>query len=181
LLFIGIWGNIDNVFYMIKPDYLPGKMVIFFIGIANLFDIALGVSPHIIVNSKYYKYLSYFLFGFAILIVVTNLLLIPVYGIVGAAIASMFSKFVFNLVKYLFLYYKFRLQPFTFKFVLLVLIALGSYWISTFLPAFSNYIVDIILRSSLIFILFMVPVYYLSISDDINERIDNIFSMIKSR
>jgi len=181
LLFIGIWSNIDNVFYMIKPDYLPGKMVIFFIGIANLFDIALGVSPHIIVNSKYYKYLSYFLFGFAILIVVTNLLLIPVYGIVGAAIASMFSKFVFNLVKYLFLYYKFRLQPFTFKFVLLVMIALGSYWISTFLPAFSNYIVDIILRSGLIFILFMVPVYYLSISDDINERIDNIFSMIKSR
>ncbi len=181
LLFIGIWGNIDNVFYMIKPDYLPGKMVIFFIGIANLFDIALGVSPHIIVNSKYYKYLSYFLFGFAILIVVTNLLLIPVYGIVGAAIASMISKFIFNLVKYLFLYYKFRLQPFTFKFVLLVMIALGSYWISTFLPAFSNYILDIIVRSGLIFILFMVPVYYLSISDDINERIDNIFSKIKSR
>lgn len=179
LLFIGIWANIDNVFHIIKPEYLPGKMVILFIGIANLFDIALGVNPHIIVNSKYYRYLSYFLFGFAVLLVITNLLLIPEYGIVGAAIASMISKFIYNLVKFLFLYNKFRLQPFTYKFILLIIIALGSYWISTFIPAFSNFIVDIIIRSTLIFILFMVPVYTLSVSSDINERINKFFFSLK--
>jgi O-antigen/teichoic acid export membrane protein len=181
LLFIGIWGNIDNVFHLIKPIYLPGKMVILFIGIANLFDIFLGVSSQIIVNSKYYKYLSYFLFGFAILIVLSNFLLIPVYGIVGAAIASMISKFIFNLVKYLFVYTKFKIQPFTWKFLLLIFIGIGSYWISTFIPVFSNFIIDIIIRSAVILIVFMVPVYAFSISNEINERIENILSIIRKQ
>lgn len=179
LLFIGIWGNIDNVFELIKPDYLPGKMVIFFIGIANLFDISLGVNPHIIVNSKYYKYLSYFLFGFAIVIVVTNILLIPVYGIVGAALASLISKFIYNFVKFLFLYQKFKLQPFSNKFLLLIIISVMAYWLSTFIPSFPNYIIDIIIRSGVIFILFMAPVYFLRISEDINERITSFISNIR--
>ena len=176
LLFIGIWGNIDNVFQIIRDDYLPGKMVILYIGIANLFDIALGVNPQIIVNSKYYKYLSYFLTGFAVLLVITNLLLIPKYGIVGAAIASLISKFIYNFVKFIFLYQKFRFQPFSYRHVILIVIALASYWISTLIPAFSNYIVDIIIRSSIIFTLFVVPVYFFKISDDINDRIDMLLS-----
>jgi len=181
LLFIGIWGNIDNVFQIVKDDYLPGKMVIFYIGIANLFDIALGVNPQIIVNSKYYKYLSYFLSAFAVLLIVTNLMLIPKYGIVGAAIASLISKFIYNFVKFVFLYKKFRFQPFSYRHILLIIIAVASYWISTLIPAFSNYIVDIIIRSSIIFTLFVVPVYFFKISDDINDRIDMVLSKLISR
>lgn len=173
-LFIGIWANIDNVFSIIKDDYLPGKMVILYIGIANLFDIALGLSPHIIVNSKYYKYLSYFLFGFAIFLIVTNLLLIPIYGIVGAAIASLISKVLFNFVKFLFVYKKFGIQPFSMKFIYLIIVGLATYWISTFLPQFSNYIFDIIIRSIFVAILFLIPVYFLKISDDLNSKINDV-------
>lgn len=179
LLFLGIWGNIDNVFSLIKDDYLPGKMVIFYIGIANLFDIALGVSPQIIVNSKYYKYYSYFLFGFVVFLIITNLLLIPVLGIVGAAVASLISKFIFNLVKFVFLYQKFRLQPFSIKFIYLIVIGLSTYWISSFMPPFSNFIVDIIIRSALIVVLFSLPVYYLRISDDINGKVNDIIKLFR--
>ena len=181
LLFIGIWGNIDNVFYIIKEDYLPGKMVILYIGIANLFDIALGVSPHIIVNSRYYKYMSYILLGFAIILVLSNWILIPVYGIVGAAIASLISKFIINLVKFIFLYRKFGFQPFTTKFLFLIIIGFLTYWASTLVPPFSNFIIDIIIRSIVILILFMIPVYFLNISEDINERIDNVLLKLKLR
>lgn len=171
LLLTGIWGNIDNVFKMISESYLPGKMVILFIGLANLTDILLGVSAQIMINSKYYRHLSFFLIGYALLIVVTNLLLIPAYGIVGAAIASLISKFVFNLVKFTFLYVKFGLQPFNIKHLLLLLIAIGAYWLSTFLPPVGNYIIDIGIRSSLIAVIFIVPVYIFKISEDINLRI----------
>ncbi len=174
LLFIGIWGNIDNIFSLIKDEYLPGKMVILYIGIANLFDISVGVSPHIIVNSKYYKYLSYFLIGFAIMLIVTNLMLIPVYGIVGAAIASLISKFIFSVVKWYFLYNKFKIQPFTFKFVYLIIIGLATYYISTLMPAINNFIIDILVRSLLISVLFIVPVYFLKISEDLNQRLEAI-------
>jgi len=181
LLFTGIWGNIENVFHILGNDYRPGEMVIFFIGIANLFDIALGVSPHIIVNSKYYRFLSYFLLVFALMLVAFNLILIPVYGLVGAAIASFASKFLFNFIKFIFLYRKFKFQPFTYHHILLYLIACVAYWISTYVPAFSNYIVDIIIRSAIIFILFAVPVYYFRISDDINQRIDFYLKILTGR
>lgn len=178
LLFIGIWGNIDNIFMIIKDDYLPGKFVILFIGLANLTDIALGVNPQIIVNSKYYRYISYFLFIFAILLIATNLLLIPVLGIVGAALASLISKFIFNLIKFLFLYQKFRFQPFNYKFILLIVITLTAYIVSLFIPQLSNYILDIIVRSSVISVVFLVPVYFLKISDDINRKINETFYLV---
>jgi O-antigen/teichoic acid export membrane protein len=170
LLLIGVWGNIDNVFQIIPVKYIEGKYVILFIGIASLFDIALGVSPHIIVNSNHYRYLSYFLIIFAALLVI--------YGIVGAALATLISKFIYNLIKYLFLYNKYKLQPFTFKTVLVYIIGISVYGISLLLPEQSNYIGDIILRSSVITIVFMVLVYYFKISDDINSKIDSTFKKL---
>jgi len=181
LLFIGIWGNIENVFHILGDSYRPGRMVIFFIGVANLFDIALGISPHIIVNSKYYRFLSYFLLVFALMLVAFNLILIPVYGLIGAAIASFISKFLFNFIKFVFLYHKFKFQPFGYHHVLLYLIAAVVYWISTFLPSFSNYIVDIVIRSGFIFVLFALPVYYFKISKDINQRVNLYLKIITRR
>lgn len=181
LLFTGIWGNIDNVFLIISNDYLEGKYVILFIGLAALLDISLGVNPQIIINSKYYRYLSYFLFIFAVLLIVTNLLMIPVFGIVGAAIASLISKFIYNLIKFLFLYKKFGFQPFDYKYPLLILISIIAYIISLFIPRFDNYILDIFIRSLVIFIVFTVPVYFLRISEDINDSVDKIISTLLNR
>ena len=179
LLFIGIWANIDNVFIIIKDDYLPGKMVIFYIGLASLLDVALGISPHIIVNSKHYRYLSFFLIGFAVLLVSTNLLFIPKYGIVGAALASLLSKFVFNFVKYVFLYKKFGLQPFELKHLYLLIIGFAAYYISTLMPVLPHFILDIVIRSTVILFAFGLPVYYLNISEDINERVNSFLFSLK--
>ena len=176
LLFIGIWGNIDNIFNIIGDDYLSGKFVILFIGLANLTDISLGVNPQIIVNSKYYRYISYFLFIFAILLIATNLLLIPVIGIVGAAVASLISKFIFNLLKFLFLYKKFGFQPFDYKYLLLILISLVAYAVSLLIPKFSSYFIDIIIRSATIVIAFTIPAYVFRISEDINDKVNEMLS-----
>ncbi|MCF6171796.1 MAG: oligosaccharide flippase family protein [Bacteroidales bacterium] len=181
LLFIGIWGNIDNVFFLIKDDYLSGKMVIFYIGVANLFDVFLGVSPHIIVNSKHYRYFSALLIGYALLIVFTNLLFIPRYGIVGAALASLLSKFIYNLIKYIFIYKKFGLQPFELKHLYLLLIGIASYYISTLVPVAPHFVVDIVVRSTVIFFAFSLPVYYFNISEDINERVNSFMLAVKNR
>ncbi len=181
LLFIGIWGNIDNVFFIISNDYLSGKYVILFIGLAALLDIALGINPQIIINSKYYRYISYFLFIFAVLLIITNLLLIPVYGIVGAAIASLISKFIYNLIKFFFLYKKFGFQPFDYRYPLLILFSLIAYFASLLLSPFDNYILDIVVRSLFIFVMFSVPVYLFKISEDINEHVDKIIRALFNR
>lgn len=174
LFFIGIWGNIENVFHLVGEEYRPGRYVIFFISLANLLDVYLGISTQIIVNSRYYRWLTYFLVILSALIIITNILLIPVYGIVGAALASFISKLIFNLLKYGFIFRRFGLQPFTSKHLVVTALAALAWYISTWIPAFSNYIVDIIVRSAALTVLFLTPVYYFKISDNVNERIDDV-------
>jgi len=170
LLFIGIWGNLGNIFQIVGKDYTAGKYVILFIGLANLSDLFLGVSPHIILNSKHYRWLSYLLFVFAILLVVTNILLIPRYGIAGAALASLVSKYIYNSLKFLFLYKKFHFQPFNYKHLEIILFAAISWYLSTFIPVLSHFLIDLIVRSLFISVVFLVPVYFFKVSEDINQK-----------
>ena len=178
LFLIGIWGNIDNIFIIIPIKYLSGKYVILLIAISNLFDIALGVSPQIIVNSKHYRYLSYFLIIFAVLLVISNMVLIPIYGIVGAALATLISKFIYNFIKFIFLYHKYGLQPFSNKIILLYAIGISAYGVSLLLPQQSNFILDIIIRSSIITVVFALPVYYFNLSEDINDKVNVILKRL---
>lgn len=174
LLLIGIWGNIDNIIKIIGPSYEQGKYVILLIGMANLFDVFLGISPHIIVNSDKYKWQSYLLLFFVIMVIVTNIIFIPLYGIVGAALASMISKFIYNISKFVFLKVQFGFQPYTIKHLLLLAIAIATYYLSTLMAPFNNFIVDIIVRSAFIGGLFISAIYFLNISEDINVSIEKL-------
>jgi len=181
LLLIGLWSNIDNIFMLIGDKYLPGKYVILLLGLANMTDIALGVSPHIILNSSRYKYLSYFLLIFVVLLVVTNLIFIPIFGLLGAAIASLLSKVIYNLIKFIFLYKEWKLQPFDMKYLYLIGISLLVYGLSCLIPALPNYIFDIGVRSLAILLVFTFLIYYTRISTDINQRIESVMKLIFRR
>ena len=179
LLFIGLWANIDNIFHIIGKDYVSGKWVIFFIGLSSLLDMVTGANGAIIGTSKYYKVQTVFLLILVALLVATNLLLIPVYGITGAAIGSAISLSVLNLLRYLFLLYKYHLQPFSIHFLYVTLIGIIAYGLSKFLPPFSNYMIDILVRSSILVVLFCTPVYMLRISSDINTKANEILKKMR--
>jgi O-antigen/teichoic acid export membrane protein len=179
LFFVGIWGNIDNVFQLVGEEYSEGKYVILFIALANVVEILTGMSGQIIVNSRYYQWQTYLMFIFAVIVVITNLIFIPLYGIVGAAIATLISKIILGLMKFIFIRVRFGLQPFNHKHLILILITAGAWYISTLIPAFSNYIVDIVIRSAILGILFLVSVYYFKISEDFNGRVEKMIEMIQ--
>lgn len=179
LFFIGIWGNIENVFLLIGDKYTAGKYVILFIGLANVTEALTGLSPQIIINSRYYRWNTWLLLIFSALIVLTNFLLIPVLGITGAAVASFISKLIFNFLKFLFLKIKFGLQPFSYHHLLLFGIAAAAWYLSTFIPALTNYIFDIAVRSFALTVLFVIPVYVLKISEDFNLQLINTLRQIR--
>ena len=52
-LFLGVWLNIDNIMQILKPEYLAGKWVIFFIGLGCLMDMATGANSSLMGTSKY--------------------------------------------------------------------------------------------------------------------------------
>ena len=178
-LFLLLWLNIENVFNILPPEYLPGKYVIFFTGIANIIQMASGLSGQIIVNSPYYRYLSGFVLFYLFLIIITNYFAIPIYGIVGAAVASAFSTLIFSLIKFLFLYRKYKIQPYNSKYFLLILIGLASYGFGFVLPVQNHFITDIIIRSAIFGVIFLAAIYYLNLSEDINQLINQTIKRLK--
>jgi O-antigen/teichoic acid export membrane protein len=152
LLLIGIWANLDNIFTLMpKGDVFgAGAGVVVWVGLAKLLDMAFGPNSEVIVMSRYYWFNMVTLILLAALVIVSNLYLIPAYGIIGAAYATAISLTLFNLAKWIFVWATLRLQPFTPAFAVVTIIAGGVALLNTWLPQASNVIVDMIYRSAII-------------------------------
>ncbi|HWS00248.1 MAG TPA: polysaccharide biosynthesis C-terminal domain-containing protein [Prolixibacteraceae bacterium] len=178
-LFLGVWLNIDNIMVIIGPDYLSGKWVIFFIGLGCLMDMATGANSSLMGTSKYYKVQSYLLLVLVVLIVSLNLLLIPRYGLTGAAAGSAASLGILNLLRYLFLYFKYGLQPYNIRFIYIILIGAVAYFLSHAIPENFHYIIDLVIRSTVFSLIFLLSVYFFRISPDLNKVADDFMKKVK--
>lgn len=179
LVFGGLIINLDNIIEILGPQYASGRFVIVFIGLAYLADMAMGVGGHILVTSRYYKYQTYLLLMFFILVILSNIIFIPIMGIVGAALASLMSKVLHDGIKMLVVYRKLKMQPFTKKSIAVSLIAVISIAVCYFIPISDLLIVNIAIRSVVFVLLFISAVYFFNISNDINNRINTYLGVIK--
>lgn len=171
LLFIGIWGNIHNVFHHL-PTYEAGKYVIFLIGLSNVVDMGTGINGIIISTSRYYRYDALFYAALIIVTVISNLIFIPRYGMLGAAIATAATYVTFNIFRYLFVLKVFKMQPFSWRNAAILLLAACVYGLTRLLPAIDNYIIDLIVRSIFISILYLCCAYWLKLSVDFNNFVN---------
>lgn len=149
LLFVGVMVNLDNIFEFLPEAYQEGRIVIFLIALSFLIDMTGGINGQIINTSRYYRWQTYLLLGLVVSIVLFNWLLIPVYKIAGAALATLLAKFLFNLAKFLFIYGTWKFQPFDLQFLKIIIIGALSFLAGWYLPRMDNYILDIIVRSIL--------------------------------
>jgi len=169
LIFVGIWANQANIFTILPAEYSGGKWVLLFIGLARLADIGFGLNGGIISNSNWYKFDTYANFALLVLTVVLNLVFIPKFGLTGAALATAIALVTFNVLKFIFLKLKFRLNPFRWQSLLTILLGATVYGISTLVPVQQHFILDIVVRSSVIIILFIPTAYVLKLSEDANS------------
>jgi len=174
-IFIGIWLSIDDLFSLIPngEDYRSGKMVILILGIAKLVDMAAGVNGIIITYSKYFRFNFYAILVLAVLNVVNNYLLIPIYELNGAALATLFSVFIFNLVKLIYLKMKIGLQPFTWKTLWVIVIGLVSYFVVTLIPTVEPIFLNMFVKSVAVTVLYGALIVGLNVSEDINGIVNN--------
>jgi len=129
-LFAMIWSNIDSIYHFVPNSelYQTGKMVVFYIALGKIFDVAFSVNSEILVFSKYYRFNLILTIAMSILIIGANYWLIPIYGIDGAAIGSASVMLLFNLVKYGYLKIRLNVDPFsseTLKILLVGIIIFG--------------------------------------------------------
>jgi len=171
LIFIGIWANADNIFEILGSEFEAGRYVLLFVGLAFVFEMATGASSQIIAYSKHYRYLTWFTAIMLVMVFISNLIFIPLFQITGVALASAITTIAFTLIKVYFLYRKYKIHPFNIKFAYLTCIGLIVYLLSCLMPAMDNFIVDIIIRSGGISFIFMVLIFVMKISPEVNEKI----------
>ncbi|NPA44732.1 MAG: polysaccharide biosynthesis protein, partial [Chlorobi bacterium] len=175
LIYVGIIINLDNIFEII-PKYESGRNVIILIGAAYLVDMLSGTSASIISNSKHYKVLGYIMMATVGLVIITNIIFIPIWQLTGAAFASFITIVIAFFMRFLFLYFKYKLQPYFYKHFLILIIGALMLVVNYFIPENNNFILDIIIRSSVITVLFISLSYFLKISEDANKLINLILS-----
>ena len=171
ILFILVWSNIDNIFAIIPKgvSYSAGKWVILFIGIAKLIEITLNFGAVLISFSKYYYWSLYFVFIIIGIGILTNYLLIPHFGITGAAVATLISSVLSYSFQQWIVLRKIKANPYsagTLKTLFVVALLLGVNFI---LPHVSNPWIDGIYRTAILVLITLPSVYFLKISPEVNN------------
>ncbi len=181
LVFLGILLNIHQLYLLLPENYRGGVFVVFTIGFSKYFDLILGNNNAIIFNSKYYKMVLFLGLLLAVLAVTLNVIFIPLYGINGAAFATLISVLLYITAKLLFVVVKMKLFPFTKKtitslLVFTVFFFAFYYWDFPFHP-----ITNIVLKSTLITALYVLVNYKLKISEDFNGVVNTIVQKLRKR
>jgi len=177
--FIGVWANIDNIIRILPEGYEAGKYIILLLGIASVFEMAAGTHATIIMMSPKYMYLTWFSLFTLVLVIILNFLLVPTWQIIGVAMASALANMVFTMSKIGFVFFKYKMQPFNFKFIVIIGISLLSYFISYFIPYLNNLYLDILVRSAIITIIFGGLVVSLKISPDVTQILNTMILRLK--
>ena len=173
IFFVCVWLSVDDIFSLLPEKFSGGRLVVFFIGLSQLFNVAMGVNGAIILNSKYYRfdlYANLFLLAVTFL---SNYLFIPdssplkelgIVGINGAAFATALSIFLFNFIKFVFIYVKVKLHPFDIKTLYSILLLLFVYYVVDSLSLNLNPYLNILLNSSISLIIFVPILLYTKLS-----------------
>lgn len=175
LLLLGVAANLGNLFALMPNGaiYATGLLVVVVVGCGKLADMFFGPSSEIIVLSRYYAFNIVLLLLLAGMTIALNLVLIPQYGITGAAWSAAISLALFNAIKFVFVWWKLGLQPFTGQFIKVLLIGTVVWCIAMILPPLSSVFVDLLVRSALITAVYGGLVLLLNVSPEVNDLMAN--------
>ena len=140
-------------------------------------------NSEIISFSKYYKFN---IIAVAVLVLVNVLLNFLVLtqtslGILGVALATFISMTFFNMVKLIFIYKKMKMQPFTKKYIRLIIVQLILLVFVYLMPNLNNLWINFFVRE-IIFVAFTVfVVYKLKTVYLLNSWVDKIILYIQKR
>lgn len=179
LIFMLIAINYDSLMSFLRETYADSFMVFFLLGLAKIIDTAFGINGAVLISSKYYKMDTFFSIILLIFSIILKLIMIPKFGIIGAAGSTAIALILFNLAKYSFLKVKLKISPFTKDYFLLFSLLVISFVVVFFIPQVVNIWVDMFVKSGLFCLITIPTVYLLKFSPEFNDIIDKALEMSK--
>lgn len=182
LLFILlITASIGDLFDIMPHGdlYRVGIPVVYLLLFARLFDMITSVNNEIIGYSKHYKISFYLVMVSGILNIALNYLLIPKLQILGPAVATVLTLFLYNTYKLFFIYRKFGLQPFGKNTHKVFLIA-GFVYLLTLIPLDTGLpLINILVKSAIITFVFVLLTIRWKISPEFTSIFVNLWERFK--
>jgi O-antigen/teichoic acid export membrane protein len=171
-LYLAIVVNLDVLFTLWRSEFEAARTVIVYLGASRLIAGSTGLNGRIIVESRYFRvnfYANLLLGGLAALL---NWLLIPRYGIPGAAVASSLAILLVSAFKVVFVYARFGLQPFETRTAWALGVGGLAYAAAAFLPLSGLFVVDLAVRTGVFALVFVPLALRLRLSDNLNQMVE---------
>ena len=178
LLFGLIWLNIENLVAFLNwishkegGGYEALAPIVFIMGLAKLIDLATGVNGQIIGTSNYWRFDFFTNLFYIVLSIPLNFYLISNYSLIGLAYSNLAALTLYNSVRFLFLYKKFKLQPYTLQHGLFLIISIALMFIIYIIPSTSNFVFNIAIKSSLYLIGFYTLIIWVNPAPELKELV----------
>ena len=175
-LFLLIWLNFTDaiITFKLKEVYLDGLYVFFFLGLTKVVDMGTGLNGQIISTSTYWRF--ELISGIILLAIMLPLTYIMAkrFDIIGPAIAGLISISIYNGIRILFLWKKFKLFPFSLQSFYTLLLAAATFGICYFAFRDIHGLWGMIIRSIVFVAIYFSGAIYFKLSPDIQPVLQTI-------
>lgn len=180
IMFSIFWLNVHNLGSYLGKDFSGIEKIVLLMGMGKLIDLGTGANSQIIGTSNFWKMDFTTNVIYTILALPLNYVLISKFGLMGAAYSSLISLTLYNVMRFGFLWYKFKMQPYSLKHLLVITIAIVSTAITYYLPKNASPVFDTIFRTGTFLAIFVPVIYFTNISEEINGMIVSSLNRVKT-
>ncbi len=171
LLLVGIVCNVHELLSLLPEEYHVGANVTIISCCAAFLNVSTGINTSIIFNSTKYVYGTVLLIVLMILALILNIWLIPIYGMVGAAMATGALAVIYNVAKFVMILVFFKMQPYDFSSLKILTVILVSFGIANLLPQTDSAIVSMIVKTIVISTTYLGLSYFMKIAPEFHKHL----------
>jgi O-antigen/teichoic acid export membrane protein len=167
--------------HIFGKELIVGAIPLIVVSIGQVMNVSAGPVGYMNTMTGHPEYEFYNNIFLVIINIVLNLILIPVYGIMGAAIASAVSFTVSNIIKLLLLFKNTKIHPYNFDYIKLIISMILAYFMVFFLKnlIIFHWFFRLICFSFLFFCFFIIIYYLFGFSEEDKILIEAITKKIK--
>ncbi len=179
-LFLIVWVSRVDVFSILPDEFQPGIWVFLFLMSGRLFDMYMGINSIILLTSKKFKVDILFTLILLFLVFGLNWILIPIYGIIGAAISTMIALVMYNLLRMLYVWYIYKIHPFKLNHSIIIALLFSTLLITEYIPAISDhFLLNGFIQTLEVLVLFVLPIVYFKLEPQLNDYINKVLVKLK--
>lgn len=174
--------NLSNAIDLLPPGYEQIGLIFIILFLGRIIDLSTGANDAVLSVTNHYKFNFYVSAGLIALLFALIKWLVPIYGVYGAAWATSITLILFNIAKYLYIWLKLDMQPFSIHTLQVIFAGVVTVAAGYFFPHFlagkgHMYIytfIDAGIRSLIIVAVYLLMLYWLKPSADLREYVASI-------